>query len=277
MTPSIVPFLRSVKGCALLAALFGRSLTGVPAWADPDDGYRLKMAVSRSQAVADPPGLVTACEGRTGAIMLLAPGTVVVDLDRKNGADAVAWFERRWGRMPDVPRVSTPTGGVHLWFAAPTDLHFPNVAGKLAPGCDVVGTRGNIPLPGSWSERGAYRLTNEWADVPLPEALAEALSAPPPPPPQKPAARSSKTSRWGKAALFGLAQDVRDSRGYVEQALNRAAFKAGQRSAEIAASDVAVLVDAAVSQGIRAPVAERIATRAFAAGECYPRPKGGRP
>ena len=274
MTRSIVPFLRSVKGSALLAAVFSRSLTAVPAWADPADGWRLKMARPRLEAVADREALVDACVGRPGVIVLLASGTVVVDLDRKNGVDAVSWFERRWGRL-DVPRVGTPSGGLHLWFSVPPGVRFASSQSKLAPGFDVLGTRAGVPLPGSWSPRGGYELRGEFDVCPMPEALVDALASAPAAAPSRPAQATARTTPWGRATLMRFASEVRDA-AYVDQALNRVAFMAGQRCADVARADLEVLTSAAAHSGMSWAEAERVAVRAFAAGSCYPRQRGGR-
>lgn len=275
MSQSIAPFIRSVKGQALLAVLFSRSLTAVPAWADPADNHRLKMAAPRSEATADPGALARQCRDRPGAIVLLEPGTVVLDLDRKHGNDAVTWFERRWGRLADTTPVVTPSGGWHLWFDVPRDLYFPVRSSALAPGVDVLGTRGNVPLPGSASKRGAYSLPDNFTIAPMPEALADAIASTPPSAPSKVVAEARKTTRYGQATLMALAAEVRSERNYPSQALNRAAFQAGQRAAEIAFDDVSIIVDAAVVAGVPSREAERTVERAFRAGQRFPKTRGG--
>lgn len=272
MPSSIHAFLSSVKGQKLLECVFSRRLQAVPAWADPHRDWRLKMALPKAKALRSPEELREKCRDRPGVIVLLGPGTIVLDLDRKNGNDAVRWFERRWGRLADATPVHTPSGGVHLWFSVPRKHFFPTRANVLAPGVDVMGTRGSAPLPGSFSQRGGYVLQGPRLNIlPLPGALVDELhSEPRRSRTSKPLCEARTTSRRGYQSLMRYSSSIRGCT-YPEQELNRAAFMAGQRCEEIAFSDVTLLVDAAVLEGATHHEAMAVARAAYTAGRHNPR------
>jgi hypothetical protein len=83
-------------------------------------------------------------------------GLVVVDLDEHDPAnEGVSWrwwretaTARGWSPL-ETPKVSTPSGGLHVYFAAPEGRSVRNSAGKLAPGVDVRGDGGYVIAPGS--------------------------------------------------------------------------------------------------------------------------------
>lgn len=76
-------------------------------------------------------------------------GLLIIDLDRnhKDGADGVAVFgelAKAHGGIPDVPRVLTPNGGVHIYFKQPTSSPLGNSKGYLPAGIDVRGVGGYV-------------------------------------------------------------------------------------------------------------------------------------
>jgi hypothetical protein len=75
-------------------------------------------------------------------------GIIVIDIDVKNGANGFATLERLGWPVANAPRVSTPSGGAHLYFRYPP---FPvrNSAGRIGPGIDVRGDGGMVILPPS--------------------------------------------------------------------------------------------------------------------------------
>jgi hypothetical protein len=79
-------------------------------------------------------------------------GLVVIDLDRKNGADGprelAGLCQARGIAMPDVPWARTPSGGAHLWMRWPWAGGVPNRTGLL-PGVDVKGDGGYVVVPPS--------------------------------------------------------------------------------------------------------------------------------
>ena len=91
--------------------------------------------------------------------VLTGAGLVVIDLDEKNGVSggaALAELQARLGPLPPTARVSTPTGGSHLYYRC--DAAIRNSAGKLGPGVDVRGEGGQVVAPPSRVPAGEY----EW-------------------------------------------------------------------------------------------------------------------
>lgn len=222
-----------------------------------DDGGRLKMR--RAPATRDH---AAAARWRPGAITLLVgAGIWVLDLDRKNGVDGVAWYEREIGAVPERAAVETPRGGLHVYFsgeaAGSTD--------KLARGVDVIGSRGNTPAPGSETRDGPYRaLSPRFAIAKPPTRLMEALATT-----QRESPRISKPladpAAWSRVALSRFAREIEASR-YPDATLNRLAFLAGTREAFIEDDTLDTLVEAAVMRGIGYARAWTTAARAFEAG-----------
>ena len=80
-------------------------------------------------------------------------GIVVVDCDKADGIDGEANFrsicEELGIDVDQVPRVSTPRGGVHFYFARNRGNPLRNSAGLIAPGVDVRADGGFVIAPGS--------------------------------------------------------------------------------------------------------------------------------
>lgn len=73
-------------------------------------------------------------------IACLPSDVVVVDLDLREGLDALAWWARHG--LPVSPmRVDTPSGGQHLYWRQPA-TPIPNSTGAIAPGVDIRGSGG---------------------------------------------------------------------------------------------------------------------------------------
>jgi hypothetical protein len=113
----------------------------------------------------------------TGAVS----GVVIIDIDAHHGGpQALAALEARLGPLPAGPRVRTPHGGSHHFFAYPTDGRpVPCSAGRLGPGVDVRGDGGYALLPPSRVRRhdgsvGTYR----W-EAPLPPGRGPLPALPP--------------------------------------------------------------------------------------------------
>ena len=96
-------------------------------------------------------------------------GFVGLDFDPRNGSEET-WAEISEGRrLPLGPRVLTPSGGLHAYFAGRVVRHG---ADALGPGIDIkayVGGRaGYFVLPGSRTVKGAYELLRGGFDAPPP-------------------------------------------------------------------------------------------------------------
>lgn len=104
---------------------------------------------------------------------------IVIDLDRKNGVDGWKALDRclaELGELPGpVPIASTPTGGAHLYFAAPDGPSVKNSAGKLGEGIDVRGLGGFVVAPPSEVNGRRYCFDVAGEPCPLPNPWAEAM------------------------------------------------------------------------------------------------------
>jgi hypothetical protein len=139
---------------------------------------------------------------------------VGVDLDVKHGADGVtalhALAETHGFAVPQTVTVLTPSGGRHLWFAAPGPV--PNSVGRIAPGIDIRGAGGYVVGPGSRTVAGRYLLAPGSTGHPLAPVPAELLrlASPPPAPPRPPQEEEPRHPAEKRAA--GLVRFVLDSR-----------------------------------------------------------------
>ncbi|MEN3263294.1 bifunctional DNA primase/polymerase [Pseudonocardia sp.] len=153
-------------------------------------------------------------------------GLVVVDLDTadpgdpedvpppewaqlgiRGGADVLALLAERAGQpVPATYTVTTPSGGRHLYFLAPTGPDAPvlrNTIGGLGWHIDTRAHGGYVVAAGSLTPTGPYEVADDRDPVPLPGWLIERLR--PPPPPIVPAAPvvsgRGRASRYLEAAL----------------------------------------------------------------------------
>ncbi len=141
-------------------------------------------------------------------------GVFVIDLDRGHAGDAdgVATFAGMIARhgagepLALGPRVRTPSGGMHLYFASPPGLRIRNRV-ALIPGVDVRGDGGLAMVPPSARDGVAYRWApSPWErEIPPASAWLLALVAPPPPPRPVAPARpfTGGVSSYALAALRG--------------------------------------------------------------------------
>jgi hypothetical protein len=189
-----------------------------------------------------------------------------LDLDRKNGVDGCASLNQLAAQhgftIPRTVTVCTPSGGFHLWFTGPADVHIPNSVGRLGPGIDVRGTRGYLVGPGSRGKAGEYVIhpnITEPTVHPIPEQLLKLLLPPPPKAFRQPIRRP--TSGQHGSVLDGLVRFVDlSAEGTRNDRLFWAAARAWEhvRDGHLAAGDVgAALVPAAVRAGLGERDAER--------------------
>lgn len=158
-------------------------------------------------------------------------GLVVVDLDQpktgqklpdrwntlgdRTGADVFARLARHMDTgVPETWTVTTPSGGRHLYFAAPAGIELRNTTSKLGPLVDTRAHGGYVVAPGSVAEIGAYELYDDTDPADLPAWLVRALSPQPSPEISRPAEiASGRESAYVRAALRNEAGRVANAPG----------------------------------------------------------------
>jgi hypothetical protein len=118
-----------------------------------------------------------------------ASAMVVVDLDRKRGNDGIAAFGQLCAAAgmvwPDTFTVTTPNGGLHLYFTAPQGRTVACTIGHPRPGIDIRApgaVRGGYVIgPGSIVNGRPYRIGNPAPIAALPVWLAALLPPARPP------------------------------------------------------------------------------------------------
>ena len=224
-------------------------------------------------------------------------GLVVIDLDVAHdaepgldgpvsGTDALERLCRAHGqRYPAATyTVDTPSGGTHLYFAAPrTPVR--NSAGRLGPLIDVRADGGYVVGDGSrvggrvggraYSARGGVLPLA----LPLPDWIARLLSGEPALPETArplPVLDRAQARAYALAAFREETQRVAQARiGTRNDTLNRAAFSLGQLVAAGLIPPLPVmtgLAEAAARAGLPADEARRTIRSGMAAGARKPRP-----
>lgn len=147
-------------------------------------------------------------------------GMIVIDCDRHGGPDGVEAFKKLVAANSGLPRnmpvVSTPNNGLHVFFKQPNGEALGNVRGSLPPGIDVRGAGGFVIAPGARLPDGrgwtavAGRMPIHQAP-PLPHWIEEILR----PPQQKEAHEQSNTETndergraYAMAALNGTEAEL---------------------------------------------------------------------
>jgi hypothetical protein len=228
-------------------------------------------------------------------------GLVVIDLDLPHagvsddddddgtlfplsGADRLARLARAQGQRYPAGTyvVDTPSGGVHLYFAAPVTSGggtVRNSAGAVAPYIDVRAGGGYVVGAGSrvgglpYTARGELR-----APAALPPWLRRLIAESPGPaavPPQWQPADRAQGRAYALAALRAETERVAAARpGTRNDTLNRAAFSLGQLVAAGLLPPVPVitgLISAARAAGLSSAEAERTVRSGLAGGARKPR------
>lgn len=210
-------------------------------------------------------------------------GLVVIDLDlphgeqpgrlpasTANGMGALAALCARHGQPYPLPTyaVDTPSGGCHLYYAAPAG-QVRNSAGRLGQLIDVRAGGGYVIGAGSRIGERAYAARDERAPVPLPWWIASLLADEPSPVAAGPPAsvpRGPQGTAYAMAALRDETRLVAAARpGTRNDALNRAAFSLGQLAAGGLLPPLAV-VSALASAAERAGLPEDEALRTIRSG-----------
>lgn len=186
---------------------------------------------------------------------------------------------------PETYTVTTPSGGVHLYYWQPADGPLigcatgdGRTAPHLGPLIDVRGIGGYVIAAGSYSaaQGVAYRKTNDSPDQPqpLPGWLLELLrpavvvAAPRPQVPRPVVCGTSRADRYAAAALMGETGKVS---GAAEGERNRVLYAAARRLAELAPTAPAVLSetttqDALLGSAREAGISEQEALRTIRSG-----------
>ena len=157
--------------------------------------------------------------------------SVVLDVDVKRGANGFDTLaDLGFALLPETPMGHTPSGGLHLYFAA--DPAIRNTAGPrgagIGPGLDWRGTGGYtiLPSPGSGYCWDPVVNLETVPLAPVPEALHPRV-------PERPAVsaevpRSSGLSKYAEAALDGACRAIASAAaGEQEATLNRECFLIG--------------------------------------------------
>ncbi len=220
-------------------------------------------------------------------------GLVVIDLDvahepepgldgPASGTDALQRLCRAQGeRYPKATyTVDTPSGGTHLYFAAPA-APVRNSAGRLGPLIDVRADGGYVVGDGSRVGGRAYTARGGVLPLalPLPAWITRLLTEPPALPES---VRPLPSLDRAQGRAYALAA-FREETGRVAQApvgtrndtLNRAAFSLGQLVAAGLIPPLPVmtgLAEAAARAGLPADEARRTIRSGMAAGARKPRP-----
>lgn len=114
-----------------------------------------------------------------GAAMGAGSGYIGLDVDPRNGGlESLAALEFTYGPIPRDWTHETPSGGEHIILKRPAK-HVPNSAGKLGPGLDIRGDGGQIVIPPSTTEKGAYKILSFGEAPDCPEWLAQLICAAP--------------------------------------------------------------------------------------------------
>jgi hypothetical protein len=183
-------------------------------------------------------------------------------------------------RYPDATyTVDTPSGGCHLYFAAPA-TPVRNSAGRAGPLIDIRADGGYVVGAGSRIGERSYAARGDVLPLtlPFPAWIARLVSddpAPSPAPLPPPLPDGAGSRAYALAALRQETRRVADARpGTRNDTLNRAAFSLGQLVAARLLPPLPVmtaLADAAAYAGLPAAEARRTIRSGMAAGARKPR------
>lgn len=110
------------------------------------------------------------------------PGYFVIDVDGPQGNESMRDLLTKNGSLPETYMVKTPSGGWHLYFRQPYDVHIPTNKSRLAPGIDLRGDGGQVIGPGSRArtksgELGTYDVVKHAKVAEAPQWLLDACIA----------------------------------------------------------------------------------------------------
>ncbi|MCY0959561.1 bifunctional DNA primase/polymerase [Streptomyces sp. H27-H5] len=148
-------------------------------------------AKPEQRATTDPDRIRTAwADGRYNVGLATGPaGLVVIDLDPPkpsdppgtlSGAQILDGLCRVTGEeLPPTYTVTTPSGGVHLYFAAPAGARMRCTQDILGRHIDTRAWGGYVVAPGSTTPAGTYTVTDDRPLAALPGWLQVKLTEPP--------------------------------------------------------------------------------------------------
>lgn len=221
---------------------------------------------------------------------------VVLDLDlnKRDGIPPDEWdapgitdgrdvfaelYARNGDRLPfgTTPAALSPSGGLHVYYAAPDGIEVRLSVGKVGWLVDVRAGGGYITAPPTTTRKGSYRwITDPGEARPqhMPLWLIRRAAPPKPPPPVLPAVVKDSTG-YAASALRGELQAVLDAgEGTRNDTLNQASFNlgtlvgAGRLDSRVA---VEALVAAGESIGLPPREVQKTVTSGVSAGLRNPR------
>jgi bifunctional DNA primase/polymerase-like protein len=195
----------------------------------------------------------------------------------RDGQDVLAVLAEQLGEeLPgDTYTVATPSGGLHLYFAAPDGVRPGNTAGERGQGLgwkiDTRAHGGQVVAAGSTVGGRRYRVLADVDPAPLPTWLVDLLTPAPPPPVPTVPVRTGTAGRdaYLNAAIHGNTAKVIDAKTERNAALYGASVALGQLVAGGAVTEAevtAALMSAAAKHIVLGAYSERQARQTIASG-----------
>lgn len=134
-------------------------------------------------------------------------GIVVLDVDGDEGWDSLHRLEDRFEELPTTASTTTPRGGQHFYFQAPSE-EIRNTAGFPGLGLDMRGDGGYVLATPSAVDGKPYSVDEQATPAPMPRWLLDLLLEH-----QRGQAQSIAQGRdWGAFISEGSSQGERDTR-----------------------------------------------------------------
>ncbi|MEV7613952.1 bifunctional DNA primase/polymerase [Streptomyces sp. NPDC089799] len=227
-----------------VSALHGE--THCPRTGDCADGH----AKPEQRATTDPDRICAAWAPRAYNIGLATgpAGLVVVDLDppkpsdppgTHHGCEILHNLCTTLGEtLPETHTVATPSGGLHLYFAAPPGAPMRCTADTLGRHIDTRAWGGYVVAPGSITPAGRYEIADDRPPAPLPAWLHARLTAPPTikAVPLRPHVSGAPTGRRAAYAAAALRNERRNVETAAEGGRNKVLVRAARALGRLIAS-----------------------------------------
>jgi len=105
---------------------------------------------------------------KANVAIVIPPGMFVLDIDiNHNGFESLEKLQNKIGDLPDTLRITTGSGGCHLWYKTPTPLRNTTRLDGLE-GLDIRGQGGYVVAPPSMHKTGNPYVVAD--NYPIPEA-----------------------------------------------------------------------------------------------------------